>query len=142
MGYRVLADLTMAVHFLFLAYLALGGFLAWLRPRLVLPHLAVAAWGLISVTTGVDCPLTHLEDHARRLAGQAGLPPAGFIDHYLEGVIYPEEYTTHARLLVAAAVLISWTGLLLRHRARRRLTPEPAARTPAARTPGTSAETP
>jgi Protein of Unknown function (DUF2784). len=127
-GYRLIADVTMVVHFAFLGYVALGGFLAWRWPRLIWPHLAVAAWGLISIA-GADCPLTLLEDWARRAAGEAGLPPSGFIDHYIEGVVYPGEYSRIAQLAVAAVVGVSWAGF-----ARRRLRSR-AGRTPSVRSP-------
>ncbi|PZG15665.1 DUF2784 domain-containing protein [Nonomuraea aridisoli] len=113
MMYRLVADIAMVVHFAFLAYLAVGGFLAWRWRRTIGLHLAVVAWGVLSVA-GVDCPLTHVEDWGRRNAGQVGLPPSGFIDHYIEGVIYPEEHTNLARLGVAVLVLFSYVGYVLR----------------------------
>jgi hypothetical protein len=108
-----LADLLMAVHFAFLAYVALGGFLAWWRPVLLLPHLAAACWGALTVTVGLACPLTAWEDAARRAAGQEGLP-RGFIDTYLTGVVYPADNLLAAQLLVAALVAVSWAGLAAR----------------------------
>ncbi|MCF6469059.1 DUF2784 domain-containing protein [Nonomuraea sp. MG754425] len=114
MMYRLIADVAMVAHFAFLAYLVVGGFLAWRWRRTIWAHLAAVAWGLLSVTIGVECPLTLLEDWGRRHAGEAGLPASGFIDHYIEGVIYPEEYTNLVRLGVAVLVLFSYAGYLLR----------------------------
>ncbi|MBB2912927.1 hypothetical protein FHS43_004222 [Streptosporangium becharense] len=114
MGYRLIGEATMVVHFLFLVFLAVGGFLAWRWPRLISAHLAVAAWGLLSLTTGVECPLTVVEDWARRNAGQRGLPSGGFIDHYIEGVVYPGEHTVLAHVVVLLLVLVSWSGYLRR----------------------------
>lgn len=127
MGYRIIADVTMVVHFAVLGYVALGGFLAWRWPRLIWPHLAIAAWGVISIA-GADCPLTLIEDRARRAAGEPGLPPSGFIDHYIEGVLYPGEYSRLVQLAVAAVVLVSWIGYVRRLRSR-------AGRTPSVRSP-------
>jgi hypothetical protein len=107
----------MTAHFLFLGYLTAGGFLAWRWRHTIWAHLAVAAWGLISITVGVVCPLTVLEDWARRRAGEPGLT-GGFIDHYLTGVIYPRRYTLLVQALVAACVAASWLGLYLRRRRR------------------------
>ncbi|MBB5131782.1 hypothetical protein HNP84_001495 [Thermocatellispora tengchongensis] len=119
MIYRLVGETAMVVHFLVLVYMAFGGFLAWRWPRAIWPHAAIAAWGLISVTTGVECPLTIVENWGRHNAGLEGLRPSGFIDHYIEGVVYPEEYTTAVRWAVAAVVLSSWAGfVLLRRRAR------------------------
>ncbi|WP_327085758.1 DUF2784 domain-containing protein [Nonomuraea sp. NBC_01738] len=116
MGYRLVAELAMVVHFLFLAYLAIGGFLAWRWRRTIWIHLGVVCWGLLSIVTGVECPLTVVEDWGRRHAGLEGLPRTGFIDHYIEGVVYPEEYTNAARWTVAVLVLFSYAGYVLRRR--------------------------
>ncbi|MEO3867207.1 DUF2784 domain-containing protein [Nonomuraea sp. B12E4] len=114
MMYRLLADAAMVAHFTFLLYLALGGFVAWRWRRTIWAHLPVVGWGIFSIVTGVECPLTLAEDWGRRYAGMEGLPPSGFIDHYIEGVIYPEEYTNLARLGVAVLVLFSYVGYVLR----------------------------
>lgn len=121
MGYRVLAEATMLLHFAVLAYIVFGGFLAWWRPRLIVPHVVMAAWGLLSITVGVECPLTVVEDWARRNAGQQGLG-RGFIDTYLTGVIYPPEHLLAFQLLMVGVVLVSWLGLAVRSRSARRRT--------------------
>ena len=117
MLYRVLAEVTMVVHFAFLAYLTLGGFLAWRWMAAIVPHLVTAAWGVVVIALSLRCPLTPVEDYFRRAAGQAGLE-RGFIDTHLEGVVYPEQYVHLVRLGVAIVVLISWTGAWLRWRRR------------------------
>jgi len=119
MGYRVVGEVAMAVHFAFLGYLAVGGFFAWRWPRALWPHVAAVGWGLGSMTVGLPCPLTDVEDSARRNAGQAGLP-RGFIDRYLEGVVYPDSYTTLLRWVMAGLIVSSWLGALVRGHARRR----------------------
>lgn len=128
MGYRLLAELTMLAHFAFLAYLLLGGFLAWWRPRLFLPHALVVAWGILSVTIGVECPLSIVEHWARVQAGQTGLRGSGFIETYLTGVIYPAEHLGLVRALAALVIVVSWVGLWARVvRVRRRRPEVPAA---------------
>ncbi len=117
MGHQLLADLVMLLHFGFLAYVALGGFLAWWRPLLVVPHTVAAVWGAVTATIGIPCPLTAWEDAARRLAGEQGVA-RGFIDTYLTGVVYPAEHLRTVQLLVAVVVLASWAGLVLRLRRR------------------------
>lgn len=113
--YALLASVTMTAHFLFLVYLALGGFATWRWPRALWPHLVVCAWGLVSVTAGLTCPLTVLEDWGRRRAGGPGLT-GGFIDTYLTGVLYPRDYVALVQALVALCVGVSWAGLYLRSR--------------------------
>lgn len=115
MRFQLIATITMIVHFVVLAYIVAGGFLAWWRPWLIWPHLLFAGWGFSSVVFGIDCPLTHVEDWARRRAGEAG-PQGGFIDRYLEGVIYPERFAGAMQLACAGLVLVSWVGAIVRWR--------------------------
>jgi len=118
MGYRVLVTVILAVHFGFLAYVVLGGFFAVRWPRAFWPHLVAAAWGFAVVAVPLTCPLTYAEGWARQRAGEGPLTK-GFIDRYIEGVLYPERYTNLLRVLVAVLVLGSWTWALARWRARR-----------------------
>ncbi len=119
MGYRVLAEATMVAHFAFLAYLVTGGLLAWRWPVAIWQHLAMAAWGLAITVFHLNCPLTWLEDWARRRAGERGLS-AGFIDTYLTGVIYPARYAGAIQVLIGVVVVASWVGFALRWRAATR----------------------
>ncbi|MEV6280065.1 DUF2784 domain-containing protein [Nocardia sp. NPDC051832] len=119
MLYRLLADATAAVHFAFVAYVVVGGFLAWRWPRTIWLHLIAFGWGFGTILIGYDCPLTHVENWARREAGQEGLPPSGFIDHYLTGVIYPDSAIGLVRAAVAVCVLVSWVGYARRLRGTR-----------------------
>jgi hypothetical protein len=112
--YRVLADVTMIVHFAFILAVALGGFAAWRWPRVIWVHLATVAWGAGIVTIGWDCPLTPLERGLRERGGEQGYEEGwGFVDNYIEGVIYPSEYTPHLRVLAGVLIAVSWAGYLL-----------------------------
>jgi hypothetical protein len=106
----LLADAVMLAHFGFLAFLAVGGFLARWWGVLVVPHVGAVLWGLASVLVGVECPLTVAEDRLRRLAGQPGLP-GGFIDTYLAAVVSPVPRLLAVQGLVAALVVGSWVWL-------------------------------
>jgi hypothetical protein len=113
----VLADAVMLVHFGFLVFLALGGFLAWRFRWVFVPHAAAVAWAVCSLA-GAACPLTAWEDGLRRRGGEQGLP-RGFVDTYLTGVIYPPDDLLAAQLLLAGLAAASWVGLAVRvHRGR------------------------
>ncbi|MDT0303405.1 DUF2784 domain-containing protein [Streptomonospora wellingtoniae] len=120
MGYRLIADAAMLLHFGFLCYVALGGFLVWRWPHALWPHVGVCAYALGIIDFQWLCPLTGIEDWARLRAGLQGLPSSGFIDHYLTGVVYPERYLTEVQFAVAAVVAVSWLGALLLTMRRRR----------------------
>ena len=74
----------------------------------------------MSVLVGYGCPLTQLEDWARRRAGQEGLVDGGFIDEYLTGVVYPERFLVVAQAMVGVLVAVSWWGWWRRRQARTR----------------------
>jgi len=109
--YRLLADGVMLIHFSFLAFVALGGFVARRYRWVLVPHVAAVAWGALTVTVGLECPLTGWENTLRRLGDEDGLP-RGFIDTYLTGVVYPQEYLPAAQFVVAALVVVSWVRLI------------------------------
>jgi hypothetical protein len=117
MGYLV--TVILIVHFGYLLYVVLGGFLAWRWPRLFWPHLAAGVWGLAVVGIPLECPLTTAENWARERAGLAR-ESQGFIDRYIEGVLYPSRYTVLLQVLVAVMVIGSWAGAYLFRRTRRR----------------------
>lgn len=117
MGYRALTSVILAAHFVYLAYVVLGGFLAWRWPRTIWVHLVAALWGLVAITFPTVCPLTHAEDWSRRRAGESGLT-AGFVDRYIEGVLYPERFTRLLQVVAGAAIIGSWIGFMARRRRR------------------------
>ena len=113
--YRLLADLVVVVHVVFIAFVAVGGLLAIKWPRLVRLHLPVVLWAAAIVTIGFTCPLTPLEKHFRRRAGASSYD-GGFVDHYLNDVVYPGRYTELARLIVAVVIVGGYTALLAQNR--------------------------
>ena len=100
--------LVAAAHFAFLIYLPSGGFLALRWRRSIWLHLPVVLWAMGSVTIGLGCPLTDLERWARSGAGMGPLSSAGFIDHYITGVVYPAAAAGYVQAAVLLAVLVSW----------------------------------
>ena len=113
MLYRALADAVTLAHFGFLAFLTLGGFLAWRLWWVFVPHAAAVVWAVFSLA-GAQCPLTAWESGLRRLGGEQG-DPRGFVDTYLTGVVYPREDLLAVQLLVGGLVAVSWLGLAVRH---------------------------
>jgi hypothetical protein len=118
MGYRWLATAALVLHFSYIAFLGLGGFLAWKWPKAIWAHLVAVGWGLLIVLGMVNCPLTWLENWARQRAGLTRLTQ-GFVDRYLDNVIYPVQYVNVARLGVALVVAVSYLGAFLLWRARK-----------------------
>lgn len=105
MGYRLLADLVVGTHFLFIAFVVAGGFLAWRWRRAAWIHVPVAIWGALIEFAGWICPLTPLENHLRRAAGEAGYA-GGFIEHYLIPIVYPVGLTRGIQIGLGVAVVV------------------------------------
>ena len=106
--YQGLVALAVVVHFGFLCYLGVGGFLALRWRRMIWLHVVAALWGIAITTEHLDCPLTWLERWGRAKAGMVPLPPAGFIAHYLIGVLYPASWAGEVPVVVFALVTASW----------------------------------
>lgn len=120
MAYRVLADVVLAAHLAFIAFVVAGGLLA-LRWRLApLLHLPAALWGAFVELSGRACPLTPLEISLRRAAGEAGYS-GGFVEHYLLAAIYPAGLTPRVQLVLGGLVIgVNLLVYLLVWRRRRR----------------------
>jgi hypothetical protein len=118
MVYRLLADLVVVIHFSFIVFVVVGGLLVWRRPALAWFHLPALAWAVAIITIGFTCPLTPLEKYFRRLGGERGYA-GGFVDHYIENVIYPQRLSPVLQGLAAAAIVAGYAGLL-RKRQRQR----------------------
>ena len=120
---RLLADLVVLLHLLFIVFVLAGGFLALRWRRLPWLHLPCAIWGGLVELAGWFCPLTPLENRLRMAAGEAGYE-GGFVAHYLLPVIYPSGLTRGAQLGIGVSVVLlnvaAYLLLLRRRRARRR----------------------
>lgn len=128
--YAVAVAITVAVHFAFVGYGVLGGFLALRWPRTIFLHVPVVLWCVAIEIVDFVCPLTALERWARAAAGMAPLPSDGFIDYYITGVLYPAKYEYPVLGLVLVAVVTSWI-LFARKARRRRAATSDVARTAA-----------
>lgn len=105
MSYRLLADLVLIVHGLFVAFVVFGGLLALWKRWIAYLHLPALAWGALVIGMGWICPLTPLEISLRQQAGQQGYG-GGFIEHYILALIYPEGITRGTQIVLAALLIV------------------------------------
>ena len=104
MLFGIAADIVVLLHFAFILFVVLGGFLVLKWRRLAWIHLPSVLWGALSEFTGWICPLTPLESWLREQGGDRGFS-GGFINHYLGTLIYPEGLTRELQWLLGALVL-------------------------------------
>ncbi|TCP57224.1 uncharacterized protein DUF2784 [Tamaricihabitans halophyticus] len=121
---QTLATLTAAIHFIALAYIGLGGFLAWRWPKSIFVHMFFALWGVLVVTFPLPCPLTSVENYFRQLQGLGDLP-GGFNEYYIYGVLFPDRLLPLVAVLAFAILAFSYVGAYLRWRQRRAGANEP-----------------
>lgn len=107
---RLLADLLVVAHLVFIVFVVAGGLVVLRWPRVAWLHLPAVAWGIYAEATATVCPLTPLENLWRRQAGDAGYA-GGFVEHYLVPLIYPAGLTP--RLQLAIAVFVALVNLAI-----------------------------
>ena len=119
--YALAADAVLVLHFAFVLFVALGALLVWKWPPLAWLHIPAAAWGVAIEFGGWICPLTPLENHLRRLAGDE--PYGGdFVARYLLPVLYPAGLTREAQLALGSAALLFNAAIYLAIVRRRHVT--------------------
>ena len=117
MVYRALADGVLLLHAAFVAFVMLGGFLAWRWRAVVWAHVPAALWGAAIEYAGWICPLTPLENTLRARAGLEGYR-GGFVEHYVIPLLYPAGLTRPAQAVLGTVVvvvnLVAYTILIRR----------------------------
>jgi hypothetical protein len=119
-AFRLLADVVLALHAAFVAFVVLGlvailvgGALRWRwvrDPSFRALHMAAIGLVVVEAWAGVTCPLTSLEDSLRAAAGEATYSGA-FVAHWLGRLLYwqapPWAFVT-AYTIFGTAVAASW----------------------------------
>jgi len=108
--YRILADLVVVAHLLFIVFALLGGLLLLWRRAWVIVHLPAAVWVSLISFKGWICPLTPLENFLRIKAGAVGYG-GGFVEHYIIAVIYPVGLTPQLQLLLGVVAMLLNIGV-------------------------------
>jgi hypothetical protein len=115
MLYARAADVVAVTHAAFIAFLLIGGFLAWRWPRLVWAHLPAVVVTAAVFAFGADCPLTDLEKYFRRHAGERAYRD-GFIAHYLLPMVPDDVRTVAVPLFVVGVNAAVYAGYAARRR--------------------------
>jgi len=113
MIYALLADSILIVHLLFILFAVAGGLLVMKYLPLIWLHMPALCWAIWIAYSGSICPLTPLEQALRQKGGEAAAYSGGFIEHYLEPVIYPDGLTREAQWWIAVLLLVVNVGAYL-----------------------------
>jgi hypothetical protein len=103
--YRILADLVLVLHLGFVVFVVLGGLLVLRWPAIMALHIPAAVWGVVIEFTGWLCPLTPLENWLRVRGGELGYS-GGFIEHYIQPVLYPSGLTRGIQIALGTLVML------------------------------------
>jgi hypothetical protein len=114
MWYRIAADITLAVHVLWIAFVILGFplflYLNHGRGRII--HLLALAAMIVMQVTRTVCPLTHLEVFLKSKGAAGPVYPGQFTIEAVERFIYVEDLTlekiTWATMVYFIVVVLSF----------------------------------
>ena len=102
---RILADVLVLLHLAFIVFVLAGALWVMYQRWMAWLHLPAVIWAVLLEFNGWICPLTPLENHFRRLAGQEGYA-GGFVEHYLIPLIYPQSLTEVMQIILGLIVLL------------------------------------
>ncbi len=123
MLYRILAEIALVLHSIWIVFLVIGGI--WGRKRLSVGavHVGGLVFAVAMQMAGWYCPLTHLEFWLRRRLYPGTGYEGSFIIHYLERFVYPD---VSLRLVFVLTIVLCvmnvflYVSMFLKRRARRR----------------------
>lgn len=104
MFYRILADLVVLIHVVFILFAVLGGILVLRRRFWAWVHIPAVFWAAGIAVAGGICPLTPLENWLRERGGTTGYS-VGFIEYYFLPILYPAILTRQLQIGLGLLVL-------------------------------------
>ena len=108
MFYRVLADIVVSAHLLWIFFLLAGAYLGRKHRPVMLLHGAGLVFAVVSQVFGWYCPLTHLEAWLMEKQHTAQAYPGSFIAHYAKKLVYID--VPPAVIFVLTLVLVCVNG--------------------------------
>jgi hypothetical protein len=102
-GYKVLADIIVLIHFLWIAFLFFGALWGRRSGTVKIFHLSGLAFALIIQIFNWFCPLTHLEVWLRAKHNPDLTYAGSFIIYYVEKIVYME--ISHYIVLIVTLLL-------------------------------------
>jgi hypothetical protein len=88
--YRLITDLVIILHFIWILFLMFGFYFALKGSRIAYIHASGLLFSLVLNLMGWYCPLTHLENQLNSLWRPGAVVTKSFIGRTLEKAIYPD----------------------------------------------------
>ena len=110
MLYKILADIVVLIHFLWIVFLFFGAFWGIKNKVAKIFHLSGLAFAFVIQIFDWYCPLTHLEVWLRSKHSPALTYAGSFIIHYIEQIVYIE--LSRNLVLIFTICLCGWNGWL------------------------------
>jgi len=110
MLYKILADIVVLIHFLWIVFLFFGAFWGIKNKVAKIFHLSGLAFAFVIQIFDWYCPLTHLEVWLRSRHSPALTYAGSFIIHYIEQIVYIE--LSRYLVLIFTICLCGWNGWL------------------------------
>jgi len=88
MLYKILADIVILIHFLWVIFIVFGGFSGRRHKAVKVIHISGICFALLLQIFSWYCPFTYLEIWLRAMHDPAFTYAGSFIIHYLEEIVY------------------------------------------------------
>ncbi len=110
MNYRILADIVVILHFLFVFFALFGAILAIHWRKLIWIQVPAALWAMAVEFGNLACPLTPVEKWLIEKAGLAAYR-GSFVEHHILSVLYPGQLGAGLRAALGLIVLLVNVGI-------------------------------
>lgn len=104
MIYKVLSDIVIVVHFLWILFLIFGGYVGRKHKKVRLFHISGLGFALFIQGFDLYCPLTYLEIYLKKRHFPEDIYAGSFIIHYLERLIYIQ--ISHSTVLILTFLVV------------------------------------
>lgn len=108
MPYKILADIVVIIHFLWIVFLIFGAFLGVKYRAVKVFHISGLIFASIIQIFDWYCPLTHLEVWLRSKHDPALAYTGSFIPYYIEKIVYIE--LPHYTIFVLTVILCGFNA--------------------------------
>ncbi len=110
MNYRILADLVVFLHFLFMVFALFGAILVLKWQKAMWIQIPAALWAMAVEYANLPCPVTPIEKWLIRKEGLEAYQ-GSFVGHHMLAIIYPGLLGNGTRIVLGTIVLLLNVGI-------------------------------